>query len=90
MRRLTSAAPARPNGRAGAARDFVLFVLGLVLLGYETLAPPEPRWILITVAVAMMGLPGALVADRWLVDRTTPPAPEPPAGPAPSESGPVT
>jgi hypothetical protein len=77
-----------------AARDFVLFLAGLVLLAYETVAVPEPRWLLITIAAAMMGLPGALVADRLFLGRAPHPSPEAPAEPtppaAPTESGPAT
>jgi len=75
--------------KAAGVRDFTLFVSGLTLIGYETLAPPEPRWLLITIAAAMMGLPATFVADRWLVDRTPPPQPEAPADPAPSDGGPA-
>lgn len=70
-----------------AARDMVLLVLGLVLLGHETLAVPEPRVVLITVAVGMIGLPATLLADRRFVSSSPSPSesspPEPPPGPAP-------
>ena len=68
-------------------RDVLLLAGGLSLLGYETLGAAEPRWILVTIAAAMMGLPGALVADRLLVDRS--PQQQPGPDPAPPESAPT-
>lgn len=45
-------------------RDAALLLGGLTLLGYETVIVPEPRWVIIGVAVAMLGLPASLIADR--------------------------
>lgn len=47
-------------------RDSGTFLGGLVLLGYEVIGVPEPRAIIIGVAVAMLGLPASLFADRTL------------------------
>ncbi len=63
----------------GPVRDVVLLISGLTMLGYETLAPTEPRIVLITVAAAMIGLPATFLADRRFVG-SPPPDPPPPTG----------
>jgi hypothetical protein len=72
----------------GPARDVVLLVCGLSLLGYETLGVAEPRIVLITIAAAMIGLPATFLADRRFTGEPPtstpslpPPTPAPPAAP---------
>ncbi len=57
-------------------RDIVLLILGLALLGHETVIATEPRTALIAIAAAMIGLPATLLADRRFTG-SSPPPPEP-------------
>jgi hypothetical protein len=45
-------------------RDPVLFIVGLLGVGHETLIALEPRWSLLLIFGAMMGLPPVLRADE--------------------------
>jgi hypothetical protein len=65
-----------------SVRDIVLLILGLALLGHETVIASEPRVALLTIAAAMIGLPATLLADRRFTSSS--PAPiEPPTDPGP-------
>lgn len=69
--------------RFQAVRDVVLLLAGLALLGHETLVVAEPRYLLIGIAAAMIGLPATFLADRKFVTSTpSPPPVEPPPPPA--------
>lgn len=61
-------------------RDVILLIGGLALLGHETLVVAEPRYLLIGVAAAMIGLPATFLADRRFVTS----APSDPTSPAPT------
>lgn len=61
-----------------AVRDVVLLITGLLLLGHETLVVAEPRYLLIGIAAAMIGLPATFLADRRFVT-SAPSTPDPPA-----------
>lgn len=50
-------------------RDLALIIGGLLLLGYETVVVDTPRALIVTVAVAMLGLPASLLADRTFPTR---------------------
>ena len=65
-----------------AVRDAVLWCAGMALLTHETLVVTAPRWELLVVATAMIGLPGILRADFALVK------PPSPSGPSESPSSP--
>ena len=45
-------------------REAILFAAGLLLAGYETVAVPEPRVLILGMAAAMLGLPATLALDR--------------------------
>jgi hypothetical protein len=70
----------------GPIRDVVLLIGGLGLLANEALIVTEPRALIITVAVAMIGLPATLLADRKFVGSS--PSAEPTTGPAADEATP--
>ncbi len=57
-------------------RDIALVVGGLLLLGYETVVVESPRALIVTVAVAMLGLPGTFLADRTFPMRKRPAPPD--------------
>lgn len=61
----------------GPTRDVLLLAGGFLLLGHETLFVNEPRWTLLLIATAMLGIPAALGADN-LFARGAPQPPEPP------------
>jgi hypothetical protein len=73
-----------PRLKFQAVRDVVLLLAGLALLGHETLVVAEPRYLLIGIAAAMIGLPATFLADRRFVTSTPsqPPAEPPPLPPA--------
>lgn len=67
-----------PRLKFQPVRDVVLLIAGLLLLGHETLVVAEPRYLLIGIAAAMIGLPATFLADRRFVGSTqSPPAPPP-------------
>ncbi len=71
------------------ARDIVLLLAGLALLGHETLLVAEPRYLLIAIAAAMIGLPATFLADRRFTSSPPTPTPADPSPPAaPLEPGP--
>lgn len=70
-----------PRLKFQPVRDVVLLVAGLLLLGHETLLVAEPRYLLIGIAAAMIGLPATFLADRKFV--TSAPSQTPPAEPPP-------
>ena len=59
-----------------AIRDGALWLAGMALLTHETLLVPSPRWELLLVATAMLGLPGILRGDFALTSSPGPPPPE--------------
>lgn len=62
----------------GPTRDVLLLAGGFLLLGHETLIVEEPRWTLLLIATAMLGIPAALGADNMFA-RGAPRAPDPPS-----------
>lgn len=73
----------------GPIRDVILLITGLGILGHETLAVAEPRYLLIMVAGAMIGLPATFFADRKFVGSNSSdskPPPELPSGGEPDEA----
>lgn len=58
-------------------RDLALVLGGLLLLAYETVVVESPRVLLVTVAVAMLGLPATLLVDRSFPTRKPPADKEP-------------
>lgn len=76
----------RPRPKFPAIRDVILLIAGLALLGHETLVVTEPRYLLIGIAAAMIGLPATLLADRQFVTSgSSTPADPPPAEPPPAD-----
>lgn len=82
------------TGRAGALRDWLLLIAGLLGTAHETLVAHVDRPWLLGLYATMMGLPYALKADRP-GEPPQPPEPQPvplptsgPAGVTPSSSSP--
>lgn len=65
-----------------AVRDAALWIAGMALLGHETLMVLAPRWELLLVATAMLGLPGTLRGDAALAKPLAPAESAPPSPPA--------
>jgi hypothetical protein len=70
-------------------RDLALLLGGLALLWHETVAVPDPRPLLLAVAIGMLGLPASLLVDRRFVRslRTLDQSPVAPIEPGPPASG---
>lgn len=66
-------------------RDAGIFALGSWALIHEIVAVPEPRWQIILVATAALGIPATLTADRRFVQSDPTSTPPPPAA---EQSGP--
>jgi len=49
-----------------AVREWVLFLVGIGIIGFEVLIQTEPRFIVLALAGGMIGLPGFLYTDRKL------------------------
>jgi hypothetical protein len=57
------------NKMVARLRDFLSFVAGLALLYHETVVtpdPPGPRIVLLAIAVPLLGIAPAAIANRWL------------------------
>lgn len=75
-----------PRLKFAQIRDVVLLIGGLLLLCHETLVVAEPRYLLIGIAAAMIGLPATFLADRRFVGTSgsSTPAVLPPEVPPPA------
>jgi hypothetical protein len=59
------------------ARDALLSLVGAGIVVHEVIAVPEPRLVALTIAAALLGLPGTWATDRALLKRRPTPEREP-------------
>lgn len=54
------------------------YLAGMALLGWEIVLHDEPRWVVISIGLFLIGAPASVLADRKLTLSRKPPADPPP------------